>query len=108
MMPTDKMVHPPKSKDAADEDGPIGRASLPGPSQVHRNEPMMDDFIGATGNDGAAKVEVVANADEEERNNFVVGFFSDFFASYKHIQNHKAKFILFLTLSISHSICFFS
>ena len=103
------MVLPPKSKDA-DEDGPVGRASLPGPSQVHRNEPMMDDFIHMTGNDGsngASKVEVVTDAAEEERNNFVVGFFSDFFASYKHIQNHKAKFILFLTLSIALGLALF-
>ena len=109
VLPPDKVNQPPKSKDG-EEEGPIGRASLPGPSLVHRTDGLQDVpayHDNNNINNGAAKVEVVTDAAEEERNNFVVAFFSDFFASYQHIQNHKAKFILFLTLSIALGLALF-
>jgi hypothetical protein len=110
ILPTDKTILAPKSKDG-EEEGPIGRASLPGPSLVHRTDGLVDDYLHNSNNNndnnGASKVEVVTDAGEEERNNLVVGFFSDFFASYKHIQNHKAKFILFLPLRIALGLALF-
>jgi len=77
-LPTDKSVPPAKSKDGEDE-GPVGRASLPGPSLVHRTDGVLDDSAylninsnsidddNNDNNNGASKVEVVTDANEEVR-----------------------------------------
>ena len=76
-LPTDKSVNAAKPKDGDDE-GPVGRASLPGPSLVHRTDGVLDDSAylninsnniddddNNDNNNGASKVEVVTDANEE-------------------------------------------
>lgn len=66
----------------------------------------IDEEIQNVQDDGTSK-EMVKSDSEEETTNFVVGFVSDFFASYKHIQEHKEKFILFISLSIAIGLTLF-
>ena len=42
-----------------------------------------------------------------EKTDLVVGFVSDFMSSYAHIRDHKAKFILFASLSVALGLALF-